>query len=223
MKIAPLGDRAVMVEFPQQIDPHIHQQVMHLFHYLQQLQLPAVVDLIPAYASLTIVHEPGFSGIEQLIAAAPPVIGQDAATRLLEIPVCYDPSLGPDLAVMAAQKGLHIQELIDLHTQTIYTVYMLGFLPGFPYMGKVHEKLVTPRLKKPRVKVHQGSVGIAGEQTGIYSMASPGGWNIIGQTPVQLFDPLAENPCYCNPGDQVRFVPISTEEYYDTGNTARTA
>jgi inhibitor of KinA len=136
------------------------------------------------------------------------------ASRSLQIPVCYHPSLAPDLTAMAQQKGISETELITLHTAQTYTVYMLGFLPGFPYMGKVGAQLATPRLKQPRTQVPAGSVGIAGEQTGIYPLASPGGWNIIGQTPLRLFDPAAKDPCYCRPGDQVQFVPVTLETFY---------
>jgi inhibitor of KinA len=115
---------------------------------------------------------------------------------------------------MSTQKGITIEEIITLHTAQIYTVYMLGFLPGFPYMGKVDDRLATPRQKKPRLEIAAGSVGIAGAQTGIYPLSSPGGWNIIGQTPIRMFDPTAINPCYCNPGDQVRFIPISLREFH---------
>jgi inhibitor of KinA len=213
MNILPLGDHAVMVEYPQQIDPHIHRQVMHLFHYIKALELPDITDLIPAYASLTIVYAPGFSGVESLIASAPPLTDPVYIPRLLEIPVCYDLSMAPDLQHMADQKGLSVEEIVRLHTSIDYTVYMLGFLPGFPYMGKVDDRIATSRLKKPRTEVPAGSVGIAGSQTGIYPMASPGGWNIIGRTPIRMFDAGKDEPCFCNPGDQVRFIAISREAF----------
>jgi inhibitor of KinA len=175
--------------------------------------LPYILDLIPAYASLTVIYSPGMViPIEDIIAQATTNIS--ITPRLLKIPVCYDPSLGPDIEAMAVQKGLSVDLIIELHTQQLYTVYMLGFLPGFPYMGKVDERLATPRLKKPRLKVPAGSVGIAGSQTGIYSLTSPGGWNIIGQTPVRMFNPDKESPCFCSPGDQVQFVPVSLKEFH---------
>jgi inhibitor of KinA len=211
--IAPLGDHSVIIEWKQEIDPAIHRRVMSVFYYLQSLPLPYVLDLIPAYASLTIIYVPGMVlSVEDIIAQA---TTHDTITpRLLKIPVCYHPSLGLDIEAMAAQKGLSVDFIIELHTQQLYTVYMLGFLPGFPYMGKVDDRLTTPRLKKPRLKVPGGSVGIAGSQTGIYSMTSPGGWNIIGQTPVRMFNPDKEIPCFCSPGDQVQFVPVSLNEFH---------
>jgi inhibitor of KinA len=213
--LTQLGDHAIIIEWPQQMNTHIHQQVMGVFDYLQSLALPEIWDMVPAYASLTIVYQPGKDirglldkAMEQLTVAIP------VTPRLLEIPVCYDPSVAPDIHSMASHKGLSIEEIITLHTQQRYTVYMLGFLPGFPYMGKVDEQLATPRLKRPRLKVPAGSVGIAGYQTGIYSLASPGGWNIIGQTPIRMFDPHHATPCFCKPGDQVQFVSISIAELH---------
>lgn len=223
--IAPLGDTAVMIEWEQQIDPTIHEQVMKAFHCLHSLQLPYITDLIPAYASLTVLYDaagirqkvkqPARSWISAFITRALQQTGNTAtaATRYLQIPVCYHPSLAPNLTAMAQQKGISESDIITLHTAHTYTVYMLGFLPGFPYMGKVDARLTTPRLKQPRTQVPAGSVGIAGEQTGIYPLASPGGWNIIGQTPIRLFDATSKDPCYCRPGDQVQFVPISLETF----------
>jgi len=211
--IAPLGDHSVVIEWKQEIDPAIHQRVMSVFYHLQSLQLPYILDLIPAYASLTIIYSSAeIPPVEKLISEV--TTNVSITPRLLKIPVCYDPSLGLDIEAMAVQKGLSVDLIIALHTQQIYTVYMLGFLPGFPYMGKVDDRLATPRLKKPRLKVPAGSVGIAGSQTGIYSMTSPGGWNIIGQTPVRMFNPDNDMPCFCNPGDQIQFVPVSLDDFH---------
>lgn len=224
-RISSLGDRAVIIEWEQQISGDIHHQVMQAFRQLQDLHKPYLLDLIPAYASLTVVYDAvllyreqrGYAGekLRELITAT---LGEAAVTatsqpRLLQIPVCYHPSLAPDLPAMAEQKKVSPEHIIKLHTEQTYTVYMLGFLPGFPYMGKVHDLLVTPRLKQPRLRVPAGSVGIAGAQTGIYPQESPGGWNIIGRTPLRLFDAGAETPCYCGPGDQVRFMPVSLEDF----------
>ncbi|MET3877876.1 5-oxoprolinase subunit PxpB [Chitinophaga sp. OAE865] len=224
-RISPLGDRAIIIEWEQQIGGEIHRQVMQAFHGLHSLQKPYILDLIPAYASLTVIYDAvllyreqhGYTGktISDLIIAT---LENTAATtaglsRLLQVPVCYHPSLAPDLTVMAERKSISPEQIIELHTAQTYTVYMLGFLPGFPYMGKVHGQLVTPRLKHPRVRVPAGSVGIAGAQTGIYPQESPGGWNIIGRTPLQLFNAASESPCYCGPGDQVKFIPVSLADF----------
>ncbi|WP_298741746.1 5-oxoprolinase subunit PxpB [uncultured Chitinophaga sp.] len=224
--ITPLGDNAVIIEWEQQIAPHIHEQVMKAFHCLQSLKLSFITDLIPAYASLAVLYDaaairqkinrPARAWISDFIKRSLQQVTDTGTTvsRSLQIPVCYHPSLAPDLSVLAQQKGMSEAALITLHTAQTYTVYMIGFLPGFPYMGKVDARLASPRLKQPRTAIPAGSVGIAGEQTGIYPLSSPGGWNIIGQTPIRLFDPSAQDPCYCRPGDQVQFVPITLETFY---------
>lgn len=224
--ITPLGDSAIMIEWEQRIDPSIHEQVMKAFHYLQSLRLSWMNGLIPAYASLSVLYDaalvrqqvkrPAGAWVSAFVCKALQQTSEVVATapRALQIPVCYHPSLAPDISAMAQQKGISESEIIALHTARPYTVYMVGFLPGFPYMGKVDAPLATPRLKQPRLAVPAGSVGIAGEQTGIYPLASPGGWNIIGQTPVRLFDAQAQDPCYCRPGDQVQFVPITLEMFH---------
>ena len=224
--INPLGDHSLIIEWSQEISPAVHDKVMNVYNHLLTMQLPYILDIIPAYASLTIVYDillvrreqnnNAFTTMQSLIAPAlnAPLVIQERTSRLLEIPVCYDPSLGLDLVTMASQKGMSEADIIDLHTSQTYTVYMLGFLPGFPYMGKVDDRLATPRQKKPRLNISAGSVGIAGGQTGIYPLASPGGWNIIGQTPIRMFDPALDSPCYCHPGDEVKFIPISLREFH---------
>lgn len=219
------GENALLINWPQRIDPEVNQLVMAAFRRIHGLQLRYVRDLIPAYASLTIVYDTMYifrnydSNVTGWISArihevlrAP---GNDAITakRSIDIPVCYDPSLGLDILALAAQKQLSLEELVALHTGRTYIVYMLGFLPGFPYMGTVDPRLVAPRLSKPRQLVPAGSVGIAGEQTGVYPLDSPGGWNIIGQTPVRMFDAENGPASYCQPGDEVTFVPISLDEF----------
>lgn len=223
--ITPLGDSALIIEWEQEITLPVHTQVMQAFHHLQSLQLPYITDLIPAYASLSVLYNavqvreeakrPAFTWLKDLLTTTlqQTITVTTPPPRHLQIPVCYHPSLGPDITEMAKQKNISTNDIISLHSAGTYTVYMLGFLPGFPYMGKVHNTLATPRLKQPRPQVAAGSVGIAGEQTGIYPLVSPGGWNIIGQTPIRLFNAALDEPCYCRPGDQVQFVPISLEEF----------
>lgn len=198
---------------------------MAAFRRLQQLSPRWVRDLIPAYASLTIVYDAlyiyaeldkdvaGWVSLQvpALLSGTENITGTPA--RHIDIPVCYDPAYGLDITALAGQKEMSVEELIALHTGRSYTVYMLGFLPGFPYMGTVAEQLVAPRLSKPRPLVPAGSVGIAGAQTGIYPLASPGGWNIIGQTPLRMFDAAREPASFCQPGDEVTFVPISAREF----------
>lgn len=223
--IHPLGDSAVILKWEQQIAMAIHQEVMKTYHCLHSASSTYILDLIPAYASLTIVYDaaqlrryertPGFQWMAAYIREK--IKTQEAITfpapRELQIPVCYDPSLGPDITEMAASRNVSIADIIAWHSQTIYTVYMTGFLPGFPYMGKVCTALETPRRQQPRLQVPAGSVGIAGAQTGIYTLPSPGGWNIIGQTPLRMFDAGNTDPCYCRPGDHVQFIPVTLEVF----------
>lgn len=223
--IFPLGDHAVTVQFADVIDEQINQRVLQLAVQLQKEPIKSMLDIIPAYASLTIVYAPlKIKGIgdgcistyvmEQLRNRIEQTADTDfISPRKVHIPVCYDSSLGIDLEAMAAEKNMSIKALISFHTAITYHVYMIGFLPGFAYMGMVDEKIATPRKATPRQLVAAGSVGIAGLQTGIYPLDSPGGWNIIGQTPLKMFDKKRAQPCSLQPGDEVVFEPISLEEF----------
>lgn len=220
------GDHAVTITLGNGISVAINEQVMRLYRYLVAQEAEAVLDIIPAYNSLTVVYDalllireyPGRSPygmmqnwLQQSVAAMEHI--QERPARKMEIPVCYDRNLAPDIETVAALHQLSVEEVIRLHTETVYRVFMIGFLPGFAYMGSVHEKIITPRKSTPRTLVPAGSVGIAGEQTGIYPLDSPGGWQLIGQTPLQLFDVQQVNPCLLQPGDEVRFYPVSLAEF----------
>ncbi len=219
--IYPCGDHAVTVQFGNQITLAANQRAVALFHHLQNHPLPGVKDMIPAYNSLTLVYDiislkkiqPGNSVYEQVSGYLHNTIGEvterDVNTgQLTRIPVCYDLSLATDLASLAALHQMSTGDVIALHCGKTYRVYMIGFLPGFAYMGTVDKRIVTPRRASPRKAVAAGSVGIAGEQTGIYPFESPGGWQIIGQTPARLFSPEKSSPCLLQPGDEVQFYPI---------------
>jgi inhibitor of KinA len=225
--IYSLGENAITIEFGKGINRDSHQKVMALQHVLQQQQIPWIKDIIPAYTTLTIVfdammmykpcpttsiHSTVQEKLTQLLELCNNRI--ETPSRKIEIPVCYDQLFALDIEDMALLKNLSIDEIIDLHVSKTYRVYMIGFLPGFPYMAAVDEKLITPRLYNPRSNVPAGSVGIAGEQTGIYPLDSPGGWNIIGRTPLQLFDASKENPVLLQAGDEVSFSRISMEEFH---------
>lgn len=220
------GDHAVTIALGNGVSVAINQQVMRLYRYLVAQKKEAVLDIIPAYTTLTVVYEPlllmrKYPGrspygmmqnwLQRSVAQMNDVPEQSA--RKMEIPVCYDSSLAPDMETLAALHQLPVEEVIRLHTATTYRVYMIGFLPGFAYMGSVHEKIITPRKAIPRTRVPAGSVGIAGEQTGIYPLDSPGGWQLIGQTPLQLFDVQQVKPCLLQPGDEVQFYPVSLAEF----------
>ncbi len=227
--IYPCGDHAITIELDNRVDVEISRQVISLYQKIRSLKLPGVLDIIPAYSSVTIVYDlrlltkqfTGASVYETMHAvlqnAANDVLSAVVAqTRLIRIPVCYDTSLAPDIVSLAALHQLTVEEVIQLHTAVTYRVYMIGFLPGFAYMGSVEERIITPRKESPRTNVPAGSVGIAGEQTGIYPFASPGGWQLIGQTPLPMFAVNQSQPCYLQPGDAVQFFSISVEEFFKT-------
>jgi len=227
VKIQPTGDHALTVTFGDAIDESINKQVLSFFHFLQQQNIEGVKDFIPAYSSLTVVYDivtirqhhgiPAFEYMHNQIenGLKNSNVEAEESARLLHIPVCYDVSLGIDLQEIALQKNITIEEIIELHSASTYRVYMIGFLPGFAYMGRVDKKITVPRKKIPRKNVDAGSVGIADFQTGIYPLNSPGGWNIIGQTPVLLFNKNYKEPCILQPGDKVKFEPIGLEEFED--------
>lgn len=223
--IVPLGDAALVVQFENSMDPAVHAKVMELYGQLQNA--PAFIyDVVPAYCSLTIhydvvaLHGEETSAFENLKRFLQTLLQNSSYTEPLEqsavrIPVCFASRFAPDLQALAAQNYISVADLVQIFTATAYTVYMIGFLPGFAYMGKVDSRLAAPRKSSPRQNVAAGSVGIAGEQTGIYPLASPGGWNIIGRTPVLLFHKDGKNPVLLRPGDSVTFYPITENEFAD--------
>lgn len=222
------GDRALVVEFGDAIDPRLAAQVRRLAARLAAAPLPGLVETVPTYRSLMIHYDPLAADPAVLLAAvseaAAQVVAESAASartgdaaalwngaRLVEIPVVYGGDTGPDLPYVAERTGLAPEEVVRLHAAPTYLVYMLGFLPGFPYLGGLDPRLTTPRLPTPRLKIPAGSVGIGGQQTGIYPVESPGGWAIIGRTSLTLFDPTRPDPCLLAPGDRVRFVPVAAD------------
>ncbi|CAN5422668.1 5-oxoprolinase subunit PxpB [soil metagenome] len=218
------GDHAISVSFGNEISIATHKKVIALFHQLKSAEINGVKDIIPAYTTFTIVYDIQIikkqtqlsvyaymhEKLECLLKATEV---QPALYPCVEIPVCYDAVFGIDLPAMSAQKKMPVEEIIQIHASTQYLVYMLGFLPGFAYMGTVDDRIATARLSTPRTHVAAGSVGIAGNQTGIYPLDSPGGWNIIGRTPLLLFNTTKEQPCLLQPGNRIKFVPINKEEF----------
>lgn len=225
-RIIPLGDRGLVIDWGNRIDETLNRQVLAIWDRLRRASLPGVSDIIPAYSSITLVFNPSdwqyagaenpFTQLRRQVEARIAIPPETAVLpgRQIEIPVCYHASLAPDLPAVAARSGLSIAEAVQLHIATEYRVFMLGFLPGFPYMGTVDARIATPRLAQPRLRVPAGSVGIAGAQTGIYPHESPGGWNLIGRTPLYIFNAQSESPTLLQPGDRVRFSPVSLEEFH---------
>lgn len=217
-KILTAGDSALLIEFEQKIAPEINAQITAFVHFLKEQHIEGVTDLIPAFASLLINYDPRVIGYKDLKARIEELlkieVSEEASeARVFEIPVCYGGEYGPDIANIAENAGLSEQEVIDIHCSKDYLIYMLGFLPGFVYLGGLDERIHTPRLANPRISIPAGSVGIAASQTGIYPLNSPGGWQLLGMTPVKTYDPERETPILVEAGDYIRFVPVTEEEF----------
>ena len=218
MRIIPASDSSLLVVFGSTISPVLNQRVIALFHAIQDRRDPRIRNLHPAYASLLIDFDPLRMTHDELTAIVQQLendasVAVDRAGEVVTIPVCYDIELGPDLPEVARHAGISEEEVIRLHSSPTYLVYFLGFSPGFVYLGGLPEILHTPRLATPRPSIAGGSVGIAGSQTGIYPVDSPGGWRLIGRTPLRMFDPDATPPTRLQPGDRVKFEPIGRERF----------
>jgi inhibitor of KinA len=225
--IFPLGDSALVVDFGEQISVDINKRAHRLFSKLKAINDPVIVDLVPAYASLAVHFDPlvlqqeklgnesSFDLMSEFIESLAMEADEDRQenTRLVQVPVCYHASMAPDLALAAHYRELEIEQFIEIHTAPTYRVYMIGFLPGFPYMGEVDERIALPRRATPRKNVPAGSVGIAGKQTGIYPLDSPGGWQVVGRTPLQIFNKKNREPVLLQPGDEVKFYSITEHEF----------
>lgn len=217
----PAGDRGVVVEFGNEVSPAINAQVRSLDAALTAARIPGVVESVPTYRSLGIEYNPSEISYEALQANVRELLEQlDPGVlpppKRVRIPTVYGGEYGPDLPFVARHAGLSEAEVIRLHSQSVYHVYMIGFAAGFAYLGGLPERLHTPRLASPRIRVPKGSVGIGGNQTGAYPAETPGGWQLIGRTHLELFDPLQEIPTPMVPGDEVEFIPISEEDYRAT-------
>lgn len=217
--IAPLGDAAAVVTFGNSIDPDTHQRVLAFAAHLDSSSLPAMVEHIPSFTTVTVTYDPLASSFADFAASLEAALGQVASGESptegepVEIHVCYGGEFGPDLDFVAAHNDLTPDEVVEIHSGATYVVYMIGFVPGFPYLGGMSSRIGAPRLDAPRAAVPAGSVGIAGAQTGIYPIESPGGWRLIGRTPRCLFDPRATAPSLLRAGDRVRFVPVERAAY----------
>jgi inhibitor of KinA len=215
--IYPLGDSAIVLEFGQEINEEIHQSIRTVCLFLDEYSFEGFIEYVPAFTTVTIFYDPlvsDYQATESLLQEMLDEIGEmepeESAAVTVEIPVLYG---GSDLSFVAAHSGLSEEEVIALHTSAEYLVHMIGFAPGFPYLGGLNEKIATPRKETPRNSVPAGSVGIAGQQTGIYPIETPGGWQIIGQTPLNLFDVEREQPSLLRAGNKVRFVAIDALEF----------
>ncbi|MBG9792029.1 kinase inhibitor [Paenibacillus dendritiformis] len=219
MHFYPLGDAAVVVEFDTVIGPASHEQVRLLSLYLDHHPIPGMIEYVPAFTTVTVFYDPVVLRYEEAKAKLERAVEQTADMRLdekaraVEIPVCYGGEFGPDLEDVAAHNHLTPDEVVRIHSSAEYLVYMIGFAPGFPYLGGMPERIAAPRRSSPRLAIPAGSVGIAGKQTGVYPIVTPGGWQLIGRTPVPLFRPDMTPPTLLRAGDTIRFVPITEKEY----------
>jgi KipI family sensor histidine kinase inhibitor len=215
----PFGDSALIVEFGDTINAAINRKVIALSETIEKAGIKGIKELVPTYRSLLIRYNPAETTYQQLISSiekfekALEETPLEAKKERIVIPIVYGGVYGPDLSYVAEYHGLTEEKVVKLHSEREYRVYMIGFVAGFPYLGDVSDEIATPRLETPRLKVPAGSVGIAEKQTGIYPCEAPGGWRIIGRTPIKLFDPLWQPPALLKPGDTVKFKPISEEEF----------
>lgn len=210
-KIVPLGDSALLVQLGDEIDLTINQRVHALANLIDHSSLEGIIETVPAYGTLLIHYDPlvlEYAKANRWVKSKLEQIQdfESRKPRRIEVPVKYGGESGPDLELVAAYHDLQVEDVVRVHSERIYTVYMMGFTPGFPYMGKLDNAIVTPRLEVPRTNVPAGSVAIAGSQTGIYPLTSPGGWRLIGHTSLVLFDPQSETPFLFAPGDEVKFI-----------------
>ncbi len=227
MQITPLGDSALIVELGDAINESTHLRVQTAWRALAAEPLPGVSEAVPAYTTITLFYDPSLvvqsgapaDGIVEWLGTKvrerlknPPKTAK-AKPRTVEVPVCYGGDFAPDLGRVAAQAKLSPEEVVKRHAKAEYRVHLIGFAPGFPYLGGLPKELQTPRHAKPRMAVPAGSVGIGGEQTGIYPQSTPGGWNLIGRTPLRLFRPEENPPVLLQAGDVVKFRAITPEEF----------
>ena len=218
IKILTAGDSSLLIEFGKEISTEINQRITATVQLMKEQHIEGVVDIIPAFCSLLINYDPRVIRYDELKSRMKDLLKMDIKTeagrkKVYEIPVCYGGEYGPDLENIAKHAGISQEEVIQIHSSKDYLIYMLGFLPGFTYLGGLDERIHTPRLANPRLKISAGSVGIGGSQTGIYPMDSPGGWQLMGMTPVKTYDPDREVPILVEAGDYIRFVPVTEEEY----------
>lgn len=218
VKFLPAGDKALIVEFGNEISEEINNIVIILSFFIETLNLAEIEEVVPTYRSLLIYYNPLYTDIielknkiQDLIKNLPAAKARDSKTFF--VPVLYGGEFGPDLSFVAKFNNLSEPEVVRLHTGVKYKIYMIGFAPGFTYLGGMIEKISAPRLETPRKLVKAGSVGIAGKQTGIYPIDDPGGWRIIGRTPIKLYNPFNNPPVLFSAGDYIKFEAISQNEY----------
>lgn len=217
-KFIPAGDRSLVMEFGNSISPEINSKIRNMVNAINKANIGYITEIIPTYRSILIIYDPlQISYIELIdnLKEMESTMGEGTVSsiRIVEIPTVYGGEYGPDIEYVAKHNNLTVDEVVDIHTSRDYLLYMLGFTPGFGYLGGMDERIATPRLQVPRTKIPGGSTGVAGSQTGIYPIDSPGGWQLLGRTPIKLYDPLSDPPVLLRAGDYIRFVSITEEGY----------
>jgi len=226
-KILTVGDSSILIEFGKEISPQINSKIAAVVKLMRAQQVKGIIDMIPSFCALLINYDSRVISYNTLKTRIEGVLKLDAeveaaVARVFEIPVCYGGKYGPDLDNIAKHAEITTKEVIEIHSSSDYLIYMLGFLPGFPYLGGLDERIHIPRLPSPRITIPAGSVGIGGAQTGIYPLDSPGGWQLLGQTPVKTYDAESEVPILFEAGDYIRFVPVSEKEYLEIEKQVQT-
>mgnify|MGYP000876366679 FL=1 len=212
------GDSALNMEFGNEISEEINKKIRAVTTLIEGREISGINEIVPTYRSLMIHYNPLIIGYEELVSILKEMeenmdCVEISLPEVIEIPVLYGGQYGPDIENVAAYNNMTVEDVIEIHTSTEYLIYMLGFTPGFPYLGGMDKRIAAPRLQSPRTKIPAGSVGIAGEQTGIYPVQSPGGWQLIGSTPIELFNPERENPILLKSGSYIVFKSIDEDEY----------
>jgi inhibitor of KinA len=217
-RFQPYGDCALLATVAEEISEDNYGRVRGFVDLLEEKKIISVKELVPSYRSLLVVYDPlesDYASLENRLRSYAELAGYagNSIEETVDLPVCYDPVYGFDLDDVARHTGLDTEEVVRLHSGSRYRIYMLGFLPGFPYLGGMSERIAMPRRANPRTRIPSGSVGIADRQTGVYPLDSPGGWNIIGRTPARLFDPGRKEPALLRSGQFIRFTPTSMSEF----------
>ena len=223
IRYLPSGENAITMEFGKTISKDINKKIRQTLQVLKDKKVDGIIDFLPTYVSILINYDSlklSFDELVKILEESVPTDDNstDEKVRLIEIPTIYGKEYGPDLEFVSKNASLSEDEVIKIHTGTDYLVYMMGFSPGFTYLGGMDERIATPRLKTPRLKIPAGSVGIAANQTGMYPSDSPGGWQLIGRTPVKLFDPNKTPSVFINAGDYIRYVQIDETKFNEIKN-----
>ncbi len=220
MTYKPYGRRAILIEWPPEIEENILVDILNFKKMLLERDIKVIVDVINTYSSITVFYSLTIENIYNEFSVLKSIYKEGCSSKIVKktiwkIPVCYDVTFGIDLKEMAIKNDIEMETLIHLHSKVVYTIYFIGFLPGFLYLGGLDSKLHIGRKNNPRLRVEKGAVGIGGSQTGVYPQESAGGWNIIGNSPVDFFDRKSEQPCFAIAGDLIQFVPVDLNEYHE--------